>query len=269
MRRLSIYAALILIALVVVFPIVWIIMQSLKKYFDIIAYPPKLLFKPTLKNYQEVFATKDFLRAFVNSLIVAVTSVSICIAIGAPFGYVLARYRFRGSKDIGFFVFSTRMMPAIVVIVPLIRIFGLLKMIDTYMGLVLTHILLNIALVVWMTRGFFIGIPKEIEEAAWIDGCSYMKAFFRIIFPVAAPGIVSTAILAFMFSWNELLFALTIAGDKVVTLPVFMGTHYHGYIAVSYGPLSASGIISVIPTITFLILVRKNIVRGLSFGAIK
>jgi multiple sugar transport system permease protein len=120
-----------------------------------------------------------------------------------------------------------------------------------------------------MIRGFVVGIPKEIEEAAWIDGCTYMQAFFRIIFPVALPGIVSTAMLAFMFSWNELLFALTIAGDKIITLPVFMSTHYHGYIAVSYGQLSASGIIAVIPTVVFIILVQKNIVRGLSFGAIK
>ncbi len=263
------YLVLIAFTMLVLFPLFWILLQSLKGHFDTIAVPPKFLFKPTLENYRKVFATTGFLQSFLDSLIVALSSVGLCVLIGTPFGYVLARYRFAGRDDLGFFVLSTRMLPAIVVIVPFIRIFNFLHINDTYIGLILSHLLLNIALVVWMSRGYFDGIPREIEEAAWIDGTSQLGTFFRIVFPVAAPGIAATAILAFLFSWNELLFALTLTSFNVKTLPVFMGSAFVGYLAVNWGGLSAAGIVSIIPTIVFISLVQKNLVRGLTFGAIK
>jgi len=161
------------------------------------------------------------------------------------------------------------MLPAIVVIVPFIRIFSFLNLIDTYFGVILSHIILNLALVVWMSRGFFEGIPRELEEAAWIDGSSYMGTFLRIVFPLAVPGIVATAILAFLFSWNELLFALTLTSFNVKTLPVFMASEFVGYLAVNWGGLSAAGVLAIIPTIVFIIIVQRHIVKGLTFGAIK
>ncbi len=263
------YLVLCIIALIVLFPLIWIVFQSFKSYFDTIAIPPKFIFKPTLKNYLTVLGTTGFVKSFADSLIIALGSVVLCIIIGTPFGYVLARYQFRGRSDIAFFVLSTRMLPAIVVIVPFIRIFSFLNLIDTYLGVILSHILLNLALVVWMSRGFFDGIPRELEEAAWIDGSSYMGTFIKIVFPLAAPGIVATAILAFLFSWNELLFALTLTSFNVKTLPVFMASEFVGYLAVNWGGLSAAGMLAIIPTIVFIIIVQKHIVRGLTFGAIK
>ena len=263
------YLVLSLLALLMLLPYLWIFLQSLKSYFDTIAVPPKFVFVPTLDNYIKVFTTTGFLRSFLDSLIVAFGSVLLCLLVGTPFGYVLTRYRFRGRDDIGFFILSTRMLPAIVVIVPFIRIFNFLHLNDTYIGLILSHLLLNLALVVWMTRGFFDGIPKEIEEAASIDGASQIGTFLRIVFPIAAPGIAATAILAFLFSWNELIFALTLTSFNLKTLPVFMASEFVGYLAVNWGALSAAGVIALIPTTIFIIIVQKNLVRGLTFGAIK
>ncbi len=263
------YLVLSIFAVLVLSPYLWIVLQSLKSYFDTIAVPPKFVFAPTLDNYVKVFTTTGFLRSFLDSLIVALGSVFLCLLVGTPFGYVLARYRFPGRDDIGFFILSTRMLPAIVVIVPFIRIFNFLHINDTYIGLILSHLLLNIALVVWMTRGFFDGIPKEVEEAASIDGSTQIGTFLRIVFPIAAPGVAATAILAFLFSWNELLFALTLTSFNVKTLPVFMASAFVGYLAVNWGALSAAGVIAVIPTTIFIIIVQKNLVRGLTFGAIK
>jgi multiple sugar transport system permease protein len=161
------------------------------------------------------------------------------------------------------------MLPAIVVIVPFILIFNFLHINDTYIGLILSHLLMNIALVVWMTRGYFDGVPVEIEDAAAIDGLSQLGVFVRIVFPISAPGIAATAILAFLFSWNELLFALTLTSFNIRTLPVFMSSTFVGYLAVNWGALSAAGVIAIIPTTIFIMIVQKNLVRGLSFGAIK
>jgi multiple sugar transport system permease protein len=208
-------------------------------------------------------------KSFFDSMVIAIGSVGICTAVGTPFGYVLARHEFRGKSDIGFFILSTRMLPAIVVIVPFVRLFRVLGLVDTYFGVILGHVIMNLALVVWMSKGFFDGIPREVEEAAWIDGCSYLGTFFRIVFPLALPGVVATALLALLFSWNELLFALTLSSFAVKTIPVFMASEFVGYLAVNWGGLSAAGVVAIIPTLIFIILVQKHIVRGLTLGAIK
>lgn len=263
------YMVLVLISIIWLFPLLWIVLQSLKSYFDTIAVPPRFLFAPTLKNYIEVFGKTGFVKSFLDSMVIALCSVGICAAVGAPFGYVLARHDFRGKSDIGFFILSTRMLPAIVIIVPFVRLFRVLGLVDTYFGVILGHVILNLALVVWMTKGFFDGIPREVEEAAWIDGCSYLGAFVKIVFPLAVPGVVATAILAFLFSWNELLFALTLSSFAVKTIPVFMASEFVGYLAVNWGALSAAGVVAIVPTIVFIMIVQKHIVRGLTFGAIK
>ncbi|MGA2548040.1 MAG: carbohydrate ABC transporter permease [Rectinemataceae bacterium] len=263
------YLILSVLALLVLSPFIWIVLQSFKGHFDTIAVPPKIIFSPTIENYVKVFTSTGFLKAFFDSTVVAIGSVLLCLVVGTPFGYILARYRFPGRDDIGFFILSTRMLPAIVVIVPFILIFNFLHINDTYIGLILSHLLMNIALVVWMTRGYFDGVPVEIEDAAAIDGLSQLGVFVRIVFPISAPGIAATAILAFLFSWNELLFALTLTSFNIRTLPVFMSSTFVGYLAVNWGALSAAGVIAIIPTTIFIMIVQKNLVRGLSFGAIK
>jgi len=263
------HSILIIICAVVLFPLIWIIMQSLKTYFDTIAVPPKVIFSPVLQNYRDVLNRPGFIFSFRDSLIVALGSVGLVLLIGTPCGYALARFKFRGREDIGFFLLSTRMMPPIVVIVPFIRIFHSLGIADTHLGLILGHILVNLALVVWLMRGFFTDVPREIEEAAMLDGCSQMSAFSRVILPLVVPGLVATALLSFLFSWNEFLFALTLTSIKVKTLPVYMASEFVGYLAVQWGPLSAAGILAILPTLIFIAVIQKHLVRGLTFGALK
>lgn len=250
-------------------PIIWLALQSFKSYFDVIAYPPRFFFSPTLKNYAEVLATEGFIKAFFDSFVVSVASVVLCVVLGAPFGYVLSRYEFKGKVDIAFFILSTRMLPAIVIIVPLLRIYNLLGINDSYVGLILSHILLNLALVVWMARAYFQGVPREIEEAAWMDGASQAKAFFTVVFPVTVPGLAATSILAFLLSWNNLLYGLTLTSFNVKPLPVFMSSGFVGYLSVNWGALSAAGIMAVIPTMIVILLAQKQLVQGLTFGAVQ
>ncbi|HSV31395.1 MAG TPA: carbohydrate ABC transporter permease [Atribacteraceae bacterium] len=260
---------LILVAAVVLFPFFWIILQSFKTSFDVIAYPPKFIFQPTWQNYLSTLQRQGFLMAFRDSLLVSLGSVILTLLIGTPFGYVLSRFRFRGREDIGFYVLSTRMMPPIVVIIPFVRIFHALGIIDTHVGLILAGVLVNLALVVWMMRGFFSGIPAEIDEAALIDGCSRLSALRWIVLPLVTPGLVSTAMLSFLFSWNEFIFALSLTSFNVRTLPVYIATEFIGYLAVDWGALSAAGVLAILPGLLFIIAIQKHLVKGLTFGAIK
>jgi len=268
-RFFLIYFILILFSVFVLFPFYWIFSQSLKNPKDTISYPPKFVFKPTLINYQKVFSKPDFIASYIDSIEVSLSAVFLTLLIGAPFGYCLARFNYKGKEDMAFFVLSTRFMPAIVVIIPLIRVFKLLNIVDTIAGLSIANILVNLALVVWLTRVYFASIPREIEEAATIDGCSTLSALTRIVLPLAAPGLLAVAVLSFVFSWNEFLFSLTFTSIKVRTLPLYLATSFVGSYAVDWGSLSAAGMIAILPTIILLLLVQKHLVKGLTFGALQ
>lgn len=259
----------VLLLLVTLAPFAWLLAQSFKTSFDAVAVPPKFLFRPVLGNYLAVLKQAGFLEAFRDSLIIAAGSVTLTLLLGVPFAYALARFEFRGKSDIAFFILSTRMLPAIVVIVPFIQIFNFLHLNDSYLGLTLAHILVNLALVVWVMRGFFQGIPKELEEAALIDGCTLWGSFWRIVLPLARPGLASVASLGFLFSWNELLFAFTLTSFNVKTLPVFMATQYVGFLAVDWGKLSAAGVLATLPIVLLVLAMQRNLVAGLTLGAVK
>ena len=263
------YFILILFLMVTLFPIFWMVTQSLKTISDATAIPPKLIFYPTLSNYKEVLVSPGFLSSFKDSLLVGFGGVAVALLIGAPFGYCLARFKYPGKEDVAFFVLSTRMMPPIVVIIPLLRVFSRLTIIDTHIGLIIANIMVNLALVVWLTRVFFASVPRELEEAATLDGCSHLGSFMRITLPLSAPGLVVTAILSFLFCWNEFFFALTLTSFNVRTMPVYLATTFVGYYAVDWSLLSAAGILSILPTIVLLLIIQKHLVKGLTFGALR
>lgn len=263
------YFILILFLMVTLFPIFWMVTQSLKTISDATAIPPKLIFHPTLSNYKEVLMSSGFISSFKDSLLVGFGGVALALLIGTPFGYCLARFKYPGKEDVAFFVLSTRMMPPIVVIIPLLRVFSKLTMIDTHIGLIIANIMVNLALVVWLTRVFFASVPRELEEAATLDGCSYLGSFMRVTLPLAAPGLVVTAILSFLFCWNEFFFALTLTSFNVRTLPVYLATTFVGYYAVDWSLLSAAGILSILPPIVLLLIIQKHLVKGLTFGALR
>jgi len=263
------YAWVLAFLAIVLFPVVWIGLQSLKSYFDVIAVPPRFVFTPTLANYRSVLADTGFLRAALDSLVVSVGAVTLSLAIGVPFAYAISRFDFRGREDVAFFILSTRMLPAIVVIVPFVQIFSRIGLTDSYAGLILAHVLVCIALVVWVMRGFFNAIPIELDEAAIVDGASPLRTFFSIVLPLARPGLVSVASLSFLLSWNEFLFALSLTSFDVRTLPVFMATEFIGFLAVDWARLSAAGIMATLPIVVMVAVLQRHLVSGLSLGAVK
>jgi multiple sugar transport system permease protein len=263
------HAAMILICIGALSPILWIGTQAFKSYFDTIAVPPKIFFTPVLDNFRQVLAKPGFLASIRDSFIMAAGSSVLGLLLGTPCGYALARLRYRGSEGIGFFLLITRMVSPIVIIIPLNRAFQFFGLIDTHIGLILAHTFINIGLVVWMMRGFFQDIPDSLEEAARLDGCSNIQAFYKIALPTTAPGLAATTIFCFLFSWNELMMALTLTSLQVRTSPVFVISEFVGYLAVEWGLLSAAGILIVLPMLIFVVAIQKNLVRGLTMGAVK
>ena len=263
------HASMILICMGALSPILWIGTQAFKSYFDTIAVPPKIFFTPVLDNFRQVLIKPGFLASIRDSFIMAAGSSILGLLLGTPCGYALARLRYRGSEGVGFFLLITRMVSPIVIIIPLNRAFQFFGLIDTHFGLILAHTFINIGLVVWMMRGFFQDIPDSLEEAARLDGCSNIQAFYKIALPTTAPGLAATTIFCFLFSWNELMMALTLTSLNVRTSPVFVISEFVGYLAVEWGLLSAAGILIVLPMLIFVVAIQKNLVRGLTMGAVK
>ncbi len=263
------HIVMVVICLVTLFPILWILAQSLKGYFDTIAIPPKIVFTPVLDNFVQVLQRRGFLQSLTDSLLVAAGSSLLGLTLGTPCGYALARVRFRGSESVGFLLLITRMVSPIVIIIPLNRLFAVMGLIDSHIGLIVAHTFINIGIVVWMMRAYFRDIPESLEAAARIDGCSTVGAFWRIALPSAAPGLAATTIFCFLFSWNEFMFALTLTSRSVRTSPVFIAGEFVGYLAVEWGLLSAAGMLIVLPMLIFVVAIQRNLIRGLTMGAVK
>jgi multiple sugar transport system permease protein len=245
------------------------VLQSLKTPIEAIAFPPRFIFSPTLANYDSVLNSDGFRGALVGSLVIGMGSVTIALAAGVPFAYALARCDFPGRRELGHFILSTKMLPAVVIIVPFIQVYRHIGLLDTYVGVIIAHVLLSLAVVVWVMRGFFQALPRELEEAAVIDGASRLRAFGVIILPLAVPGLITVAALGFILSWNDLFFALTLTSLNVTTLPAFLGTQYVGFLAVDWGKLSAAGLLATLPIMLLAVGLQRFLIRGLALGAIK
>jgi multiple sugar transport system permease protein len=257
------------IVTIAVFPIVWMVITSLKMSKDIFGYPPLFLFKPYLGNYWKIIVSPTgYPKFLLNSVIVAMGSTSLVLILATPAAYVFARFQFKFRRDLMFWILTTRMMPPAAVIIPFFLIFNLLGLMDTHQGLISAHTLFNLGLATWLLTGYFRDLPKELEDSAMVDGCSRQGAFVRIVIPLTAPGIAATAILCFIFSWNEFLFALILTGVRAKTMPVGL-TGFWTTLAVIWGELAAGSIIAVIPVFVFALLVQRHLVRGLTLGALK
>lgn len=226
--------------------------------------PPVWIFKPTLENYRLLLNSR-FPGYFANSLIISIGTVTTSLIIGVPAAYGLARFRIRRKKDIDFFILSTRMAPPIAFIVPFYLLWSRLNLVDTYFGMVLVYILFTTALVVWMMRAFFEDIDREVDEAAWVDGCSKWGAFFRIALPSVRGGLVATSILAVLLTWNEFFYALILTSFNAKTMPVAL-PGFIGFVRLRWGELTAAATIVVTPVLIFAILVQRHLMRGLAGG---
>ena len=249
-------------------PYVWIALTSFKTRLDALADTPVWWFAPTFEHYPEVFLDKGYLPLVWNSVLVAVAVTALSLILGAPAAYVFARHEFPAKEDLFFFFLTTRMAPPISVVVPLFLLFTALGITDTPLAVILAHSTFNLSLVVWMMRGFFADIPREIDEAAQMDGNSRLGVFVRVLIPLAAPGLAATAVLCFILSWNEFLYAFVLVAFEGRTLTVGIPglVTPHGTL---WGQVAAVAVVATLPIIIFSLLVQKHLVRGLTFGAVK
>ncbi len=272
MTRLLRYAAASLALLWALAPVYWLVTISLKTEADQFADPPRWVgFSPTLTHYAEAFGGGSFGVYFLNSVWVAAASTILALVLGVPAAYALARFRWPAdsSERIGFWVLSNRMLPPIVTIVPLFLMFQQAALVNSLSGLILVYTAFHLPFVIWMMRGFFEEVPVEIEEAAMLDGESRLGALFRIVLPVAAPGLAATAVFCLIVSWNEFLFALILSQtESAMTLPVGIASRVTQY-EIKWGVMSAAGVAATLPVLLFAILAQRYFVRGLSLGAVK
>jgi multiple sugar transport system permease protein len=250
------------------FPIVYTILTSFKQPIDAFSIPPKLLFTPTLENYIMVFRRADFSKVYFNSVAVTVCSTLVALVPGVMAGYALSRYRFRAKEGLATWVLATRMGPPVGILLPIFIFAKTAKLLDTLWILIALYSIFNLSFVVWIMRSFFDEIPIELDEAAQVDGASLFDVIRLVVFPLAAPGMVATAIFCVITSWNEFLWAFMLTNRQAKTLPVMM----NGFITeqgILWGQMSAASMIVVIPIFIFALIIQKNLVRGMTFGAVK
>jgi multiple sugar transport system permease protein len=262
------FVLLLAVIVVCVFPFYWMVTTSFKEQAAILSPKPQFLFNPTLGNYTTAFQKFDIRASLVNSLIVALSTTAISLMLGAPAAYAIARFEFKGKRDLWFWFISNRMISPIVVALPFFLIARQFRLLDTQLALILIYLTFNVPIVVWICADQFRNIPKELDEAATLEGYSSFAIFWRIALPLATPGIAVSAIFSFIFSWNELLYALVLTRTNAKTAPVVATSFLSGY-ELPWGQIMATGTLVALPVIIFSIIVSRQLVRGLTMGAIK
>ncbi|MFC6489388.1 carbohydrate ABC transporter permease [Nitratireductor sp. GCM10026969] len=270
--------ALTLVVVFFMFPIVWIVLMSFQTNETILSIPPSVVFEPTLSNYKALITgrletaagTLDiaFMRNLWNSVILSVSSVALALLLGVPAAYAFARHKFRGSEDIAFTLLSFRFAPPLLVVLPLTIYFQQIGLADTYVGLVWVYQLICLPLILWIVRGYFEDISADIEYAYRIGGHSWFATFRKIALPLAGPGIAAAGLLAFIFAWNNFVFALVLASaDKQ---PVTVGAlAFVTASGIQYGQIAAAIVLSIAPTLALALYAQRYLVEGLSLGAVK
>jgi len=290
-----------LYALITIVPLVWIVLTGFKTPSDSISYPPKVLFTPTIEGYCNLFTTRsrqtpeyiaklpapvdacdkaarnanmvvagasNYIPRFINSLIIAFGSTVLSVGIGVMAAYAFSRFKVPLKDDLLFFILSTRMMPPIAVAIPLYLMYRELGLSDTRLGMILLYSAVNVSLAVWLLKGFIDEIPREYEEAAMVDGYTRLQAFRKVVLPQATTGIVATAIFCLIFAWNEYAFAVLLTSGTAQTappfIPIIIGEGGQDWPAVAAGTT-----LFLIPILVFTILLRKHLLRGITFGAVR
>jgi multiple sugar transport system permease protein len=294
-------AVVILYAVITIMPLLWIGATAFKSPSDSIAYPPKVFFQPSLEGYVNLFTTRtrqtpDFIAhlpppstwydklvrsqnmviagpskvvpRFVNSLIVGFGSTFLAVLLGTLTAYAFSRFRVPLADDLLFFILSTRMMPPIAVAIPIYLMYRELNLTDTRIGLILLYTAVNISLAVWLLKGFFDEIPREYEEAALVDGYTRLQAFRKVVLPQAVTGIAATAIFCLIFSWNEYAFALLLTSGDAETMPPFI-PFIIGEGGQDWTAVAAATTLFLLPIVIFTIVLRKHLLRGITFGAVR
>jgi multiple sugar transport system permease protein len=284
-------------AIVTLLPLLWIIATGFKSSPDSIAYPPKVMFEPTLEGYVNLFTTQRlqtgetpppetwyeqivhdkgmviagpsrFGERFLNSVIIGFGSTFLSVFLGTLAAYAFSRYRIPLKDDLLFFILSTRMMPPIAVAIPIFLMFRTVGLSDTHAGMILLYTAVNLSLSVWLLKGFIDEIPREYEEAALIDGYTRFQAFRKVVLPQAATGIAATAIFCLIFAWNEYAFAVLLTSGTAQTAPPFIPTII-GVGGQDWPAVAAGATLFLLPVMVFTIVLRKHLLRGITFGAVR
>ncbi|EKF59885.1 carbohydrate ABC transporter permease [Allorhizobium sp. NPDC080224] len=291
-----------LYALITLIPLLWIISTSFKSGPDSISYPPKVVFQPTLEGYVNLFTTQSrpsaadlaklpppttwydkitrdrgmiisgpsrFGQRFLNSVIIGFGSTFLSIFLGTLAAYAFSRFKVPLKDDLLFFILSTRMMPPIAVAIPIYLMFRQLGLSDTHLGMILLYTAVNLSLSVWLLKGFIDEIPREYEEAALIDGYTRFQAFYKVVLPQAATGIASTAIFCLIFAWNEYAFAVLLTSGNAQTAPPFIPTILSVGGGIDWPAVAAAATLFLLPVVVFTVLLRKHLLRGITFGAVR
>ncbi|MGO4712221.1 carbohydrate ABC transporter permease [Bradyrhizobium sp. 2TAF24] len=264
------YATAGLLTIFIGFPLFWMIISSLKPGSELFVRPPRLLPNElTLVSYQHILASSDTIALFRNSLIVAVATTAICLAMSTLAAYSVTRFQFPGKRLFLFGGLLSYLFPAVVLFIPVYMIVSALGLTDTLLGLILCHCILTFPFALWMLNSFFSNIPREIDEAAWVDGASFMYTFVVIILPLALPGIFSVAVFVFVLSWNEFLFAsVMISSSELKTIPLGIAEFITSF-DIRWGEIMAIGTLATVPVVVLFLSVQRYFLRGVMAGAVK
>ena len=275
LRKAAYLAGLFIAMLIICLPGLWIIISSLRPTVEIMAKPPVWIPQElSLEAYRSMFSgvgqggipVWDYFR---NSLIISITSTAIALVIGMSGGYAFARFRFHGKSAVFLGLMLTRSVPGVALSLPLFMVYARLGIIDTHFGLILTYVALNVPFTIWLIDGFFRQVPKDLAEAAQIDGCTRWQAFWQVEFPLAGPGIASAGIFAFLTCWNEYALASQLTRSvSSKTLPVGL-LDYTSEFTIDWRGMCALAVVMIIPALALTFIIQKHLVSGLTFGAVK
>lgn len=256
------------IAFALFFPILWMVMTSFKTEADAFAFPPTIIFEPTLDNWRIALFETNFLSHLINTVIITGISTLLALVLGIPAAYALAYYQTKRSDFTLMWLISTRMLPPVGVIVPLFVIFRDLQLRDTHAGMIIIYTAMNLPLVVWMMRSFFLDVPYEILEASRMDGTTLMQEFRFIVVPLVLPGLFATALLCMIFAWNEFFFAFNLTVTKAAPVSVYISS-FKTAEGLFWAKMSAGATASVLPVVIAGWIAQRQLVQGLTMGAVK
>lgn len=256
------------IALLIFFPIFWMIITSFKTEIEAFSTPPKLIFTPTLENYILVNERSDYFHFAWNSVVVSFGSTIIGMMLAVPAAYSMAFFETKRTKSTLLWMLSTKMLPPVGVLVPIYLLFRDLGLLDTLLGLIIIYTLINLPIMVWMAYTYFKEIPKEVLEAARMDGATLLQEIWQVLLPMSKGGLASTVLLSLILSWNEAFWSLNLTASKAAPLPALIAS-YSSPEGLFWAKLSAVSTLACAPILIFGWISQKQLVRGLSFGAVK
>lgn len=254
-------------SLVILLPILWVMRTSFANRLIAYKIPPVWFFTPTLENYRIIFEKYPFQKYFYNSILISAAASLVALTLGALAAYSIARFK-TGDPILRLSMLSTQMLPPITLVIPIFLLARIFHLWDSRLGLTLAYLSFNLPYTVWILIGFFQSIPVDLEEAAMIDGCSRVQAFWRVTIPVSLPGLLAAGVFNFILNWNEFLFALILTGRETRTLPVAIASLWTQQ-GVQIGAVSAATFLVILPVIVLTWVIQKSLVRNLTFGSIK